>query len=281
MNEKNFKLICGLLKQQAGIVLEDDKGYLADNRLAPVARHFGHADVDALVANIIATKSRDAVKAVVEAMATNETYFFRDVDPFTHFEQIYLPAMLEGEPGKKQIRVWSAAVSTGQEAYSLAMILDRNKLKLNGWRTSLLATDISESVLQRAKSGDYSQFEVQRGLPIRLLLNNFDQKGERWQIKAPLRKSVKFDQFNLLNDPTALGRFDVIFCRNVLMYFDSATRREVLERLAAVLSPGGRIYLGGAESTAGVSDAFTADETGRGVYRLTTSPDAQAQALAS
>ena len=281
MNEKNFKLICGLLKQQAGIVLEDDKGYLAENRLAPVARHFGHADVDALIANIVATKSRDAVKAVVEAMATNETYFFRDVDPFAHFEQIYLPARLEGDPGKKQMRVWSAAASTGQEAYSLALILDRNKMKLNGWRSNLLATDISESALQRAKAGDYSQFEVQRGLPIRLLLNNFDQKGERWQVKSGLRKSVRFEQFNLMDDPSTLGRFDVIFCRNVLMYFDSATRREVLGRLASVLSPEGRIYLGGAESTAGVSDAFTADETGRGVYRLASPDEAQARALAS
>jgi len=135
--------------------------------------------------------------------------------------------------------------------------------------------------LQRAKSGEYSQFEVQRGLPIRLLLNNFDQKGERWQIKSALRKSVRFEQFNLLNDPSTLGRFDVIFCRNVLMYFDSATRREVFDRLASVLSPEGRIYLGGAESPVGVSDAFIADESGRGVYRLVTPGDSETQALAS
>jgi len=121
MNDKNFKLICGLLKQQSGIVLEDDKGYLAENRLAPVARQFGHADVDALVANIVATKSRDAVQAVVEAMETNETYFFRDVDPFAHFEQIYMPARLEEASDRKQMRIWSAAASTGQEGCSLAM----------------------------------------------------------------------------------------------------------------------------------------------------------------
>lgn len=281
MNEKNFKLLRALLKQQVGVVLEDDKGYMAENRLAPVARHFGHADIDALISNIISTKSRDAVKAVIEALVTNETYFFRDVDPFAHFEQTFLPALLENHPDKKQLRVWSAAASTGQEAYSLAMIMDRNKMKLNGWRTNLLATDVSSSALQRAKAGDYSQFEVQRGLPIRLLMTNFDQKGDRWQIKSGFRKFIKFEQFNLLDDPSTLGRFDVIFCRNVLQYFDAETRTAVFDRLASVLSPEGRIYLGGAESPAGVSDVFAPDESGRGVYRLSNPEAATVKAMAS
>lgn len=279
MNSKNFQFLAALLKQECGLALDTDKVYLAETRLGPIARQFNHADVDALVANIVATKSRESVRAVIEAMVTNETFFFRDSIPFQHFEEVALPELLEARKERRQLRIWSAAASTGQEPYSLAMILDRQRPKMSGWRTSILATDISEKALQRAKSGDYSQFEVQRGLPIKLLLQHFEPRGERWQIKQPIRQAVKFERFNLMNEPGDLGRFDVIFCRNVLMYFDSGMRRRVLARLARQLASDGRLYLGGAESIAGVSDAFTADPTGRQVYRLADA--AQQEALAS
>lgn len=284
MNPKNYQFLVALVKQECGLALDPDRADMAETRLEAVARRFDRDDPDALLTNIMSTKSRQSVDAVVEAMVTNETFFFRDSMPFMHFEQTALPNMLALRGDKRQLRIWSAATSTGQEAYSLAMIMDRQKSKMQGWRTQIVATDISQAALKRAESGDYSQFEVQRGLPIRLLMQNFDPKGERWQIKKPLRQAVKFERFNLLSDPTELGQFDAIFCRNVLMYFEPDLRRKVIDRLAARLAPDGRLYLGGAETVEGLSDSFEIDDTGQYVFKLANAAQSaaeEAQALAS
>ncbi|MEQ9123742.1 MAG: protein-glutamate O-methyltransferase CheR, partial [Alphaproteobacteria bacterium] len=214
MNPKHYQFLTALLQRECGLVIDKEKTYLAESRLAPVARRFGHADIDALIANIMATKSRESVRAVVDAMVTNETFFFRDRKPFDHFEQHVLPELLETQAARKQIRIWSAAASTGQEAYSLAMILDKHKMRMAGWRNAIVGTDISEQALARAKAADYSQFEVQRGLPVKMLVQYFDQKGERWHLKPTIKQAVQFERFNLLDDPASLGKFDVVFCRN-------------------------------------------------------------------
>ena len=279
MNPKHYQFLTALLQRECGLVIDKEKTYLAESRLAPVARRFGHADIDALIANIMSTKSRESVRAVVDAMVTNETFFFRDRKPFDHFEQHVLPELLEQHAAKKQIRIWSAAASTGQEAYSLAMILDKHKARMAGWRNAIIGTDISEQALARAKAADYSQFEVQRGLPVKMLVQYFDQKGERWHLKQAIKQAVQFERFNLLDDPASLGKFDVVFCRNVLIYFDIGVRKKILAGIARQLVPGGRLYLGGAETTVGLSTDFQPDENGRGVYRLGSA--AGARALAS
>lgn len=278
MNPKHYQFLTALLQRECGLVIDKEKTYLAESRLAPVARRFGHADIDALIANIMATKSRESVRAVVDAMVTNETFFFRDRKPFDHFEQHVLPELLETQAARKQIRIWSAAASTGQEAYSLAMILDKHKMRMAGWRNAIVGTDISEQALARAKAADYSQFEVQRGLPVKMLVQYFDQKGERWHLKPTIKQAVQFERFNLLDDPASLGKFDVVFCRNVLIYFDIAVRKKILSGIARQLAPGGRLYLGGAETTVGLSTDFQPDENGRGVYRLGAAVGARALA---
>lgn len=279
MTPENYDFLTALMKRESGLALEPGRTDLAESRLAAVARRFDHPDVDALISNVAATKTQESIRAIVEAMITYETFFFRDTMPFMHFEQTALPKLMNARKDKRQLRIWSAASSTGQEPYSLAMIMQRQKSNLSGWRTQIVATDLSEHALQRAKSGDYSQFEVQRGLPIRLLLQHFDAKGDRWQIKKPLKQAVNFDRFNLLNDPVDLGRFDAIFCRNVLMYFEPSLRRQVLERISRQLAPDGRLYLGGTETVVGLTDAFEVDESGQYVFKL--APEESRQALAS
>jgi len=268
MSPEHYKFLVALLQRECGLVLDDQKTYLAESQLAPVARQYGHEDIDKLMSNVMTMRSRDVVRAIVEAMVTNETYFFRDKSPFEHFEKQALPAMIEARGATKQLNIWSAAASIGQEAYSLAMILKKNAAKMTGWRNRIIGTDVSEQALERAKAAEYSQFEVQRRLPVKMLVDNFEQKGERWKVKADIRGAVRFDKFNLLDDPAVLGKFDIVFCRNVLIYFDVALRRKILDGIARQMNPGAYLYLGGSESPIGVSTAFTADKTGRGVYCL-------------
>ncbi|MGZ0188616.1 MAG: CheR family methyltransferase [Alphaproteobacteria bacterium] len=268
MKPEHYKFLIALLQRECGLVLDAEKAYLAESRLAPVARQFGHADIDQLVANVMSVRSKDGVRAVVEAMVTHETFFFRDRKPFDHFRDFALPALLDARATARRLSVWSAAASTGQEAYSLAMLLDDRKADLKGWRTTIVGTDISEQALERAKSANYSQFEVQRGLPIKRLVAFFNQKGDRWVIKPELRQMARFEKFNLLDNPTALGKFDVVFCRNVLIYFDVSVRRKILAGIAQQLNPGGYLYLGGAETTVGLSTDFAPQRDGRGVFQL-------------
>ena len=205
---------------------------------------------------------------VTEAMTTNKSFFFRDTKPFDQFRDIVLPLVMTARAGKKAIRIWSAACSSGQEAYSLAMLLKEQSQKLNGWHVEILATDISTEMLEKAKAGLYSQFEVQRGLPIQMLVKYFKKKDESWQIDSSLRALVQFREWNLLKDLRGLGNFDIVFCRNVLIYFDQPTKAGVLENIAKMMPDDGFLYLGGAETVLGISDRFKPMANQRGIYCL-------------
>jgi chemotaxis protein methyltransferase CheR len=204
---------------------------------------------------------------VVEAMTTNETFFFRDKVPFDHFRDTIMPEVLKARAGRKSVRIWCAAGSTGQEPYSLAMCLKEMSAALSGWRVEIIATDLSQEVLEKSRAGVYSQFEVQRGLPIQLLVKYFKQIGELWQISADIRAMVQHRQLNLLHDFSQLGTFDVIFCRNVLIYFDQDTKVNVFGRLARSMEADGFLALGAAETVVGLTDVFKPFPDKRGLYR--------------
>ena len=271
MNVSDFEFIADLLKKRSGLALTKEKAYLMESRLNPVARKWSFAGFDELVQAIRAGTNEELLIDVTEAMTTNESFFFRDNKPFDQFRDLVLPYMLEHRAGVKTIRIWSAACSSGQEPYTLAMLLKENAAKLAGWRIEIIATDLSKEILAKAEAGLYSQFEVQRGLPITLLVKYFKQVGERWQISDDIRKMVKFKPFNLLGSPAALGKFDVVFCRNVLIYFDPPTKGQVLASMADLMPEDGFLYLGGAETVLGTSERFQLMPGERGVYRLAAS----------
>jgi chemotaxis protein methyltransferase CheR len=201
-------------------------------------------------------------------MTTNESLFFRDVKPFEQFRRLVLPRLLEARAHTRQIRVWSAACSSGQESYSLAMVLAEEGSRLQGWKLDLLGTDISKAMVERARAGSYSQFEVQRGVPPALLKKYFEADGERWKIASALRPMTRFREFNLLDDPAPLGQFDVVFCRNVLIYFDQPTKAKILAQIARRMPADGLLYLGGSETVFGITDQFEPVPGERGVYGL-------------
>jgi chemotaxis protein methyltransferase CheR len=256
MNRDDFDMICRLLRQRSGLVLSPDKAYLMESRLLPVARKWKLAGFEDLVKSIRTKPDEALVRDVVEAMTTNESFFFRDIKPFDQFKELVLPAMLKNRVGQRRLRIWSAACSSGQEPYSLAMILSEMASQLAGWTIEIVATDLSNEILTRAKEGVYSQFEVQRGLPVALLVKYFSQSGDRWQISPKIRSMVDYREFNLLTDPTVLGRFDVVFCRNVLIYFSDGAVQRAVGLFHEALAPGGYLFLGHAESLARVSSPF-------------------------
>jgi chemotaxis protein methyltransferase CheR len=270
----DYDFLRKLLKERSGLDLSADKQYLVESRLIPLARRSGMPGIAELVAKI--KSGADALTSdVVEAMTTNETFFFRDKIPFDHLRQTILPALLQARASRRALRIWCAASSTGQEPYSVAMCV-KEFAGLAGWRVEIVATDLSPEVLEKSKAGIYSQFEVQRGLPIQMLVKHFTQIGELWQLNADIRAMVQHRQLNLLQDFSHLGTFDVIFCRNVLIYFDQDTKAGVFGRLARMLDTDGVLLLGAAESVVGISDAFKPDPERRGVYRLNTERAARA-----
>ncbi|MGF1626132.1 MAG: CheR family methyltransferase [Alphaproteobacteria bacterium] len=266
MNTEDFELITSLLKKRSGLVLTRDKMYLLESRLTPVARAFGLGGLPGLIDAIRKRPDPKLIDEVVDAMTTNESFFFRDIKPFDQFRDHVLPTLLKSRAAQKSIRIWSAACSSGQEAYSLCMILKEHAAKLAGWKVEIVGTDISREMLTKARRGVYSQFEVQRGLPIANLVKFFGQEGDKWTISAELRAMVQFREFNLLDDPRGLGMFDVVFCRNVLIYFDQETKAKVLHAIGGVLRPDGFLYLGGAETVLGVTDRFAPMAGMRGIY---------------
>jgi len=254
------------LKDHSGLDLSAEKHYLIESRLLPLARKSGLDGIGELVQKLKAG-SAVFVSQVVEAMTTNETFFFRDKVPFDHFREVIMPELLQARANRKSVRIWCAAGSTGQEPYSLAMCLKEMNAALSGWRVEILATDLSQDVLEKSKAGIYSQFEVQRGLSIQMLVKYFKQTGELWQINADMRAMVHHRQFNLLHDFAQLGVFDVIFCRNVLIYFDQDRKVNIFNRLARATEPDGFLVLGAAETVVGLTDAFRPFSERRGLYR--------------
>lgn len=270
MKPDDFAFFTKYIYDQTGLVLGPDKMYLIESRLAPLARKYNLANIDLLVGQLRASKAPDLHRDIVDAMMTNESFFFRDGKPFEQFRQLVLPGLLQSRATKKSFRIWCAAASTGQEPYTLAMILKEEAAKLAGWRIDIVGTDISHDALDRARAGIYTQFEVQRGLPIQLLVKYFKQDGDKWQIAPEIRSAVQYRNFNLLSDFGSLGGFDVIFCRNVLIYFDQKTKGAILDRMAKLLPADGLLYLGGAETVLGVTERFQPMAGQRGIYQVVT-----------
>jgi chemotaxis protein methyltransferase CheR len=264
MTPAEFEFVAQLLKRRSGLVINSDKLYLLESRLGPVGRKHSLAGLPAIAAKL---KAGDEALArdVTEAMTTNESFFFRDKTPFDHFEKLMLPAMLKARAGSKRLRIWCAAASTGQEPFSLAMLLKEKQAQLKDWRIDILGTDLSSEVLARAKSGLYSQFEVQRGLPVQLMVKYFTKERDQWRIKDDVRSMVEYRQMNLLDSFVGLGTFDIIYCRNVLIYFDEGTKRGILERMAQLLPDDGYLLLGAAETVVGITNAFSPLEGAQGV----------------
>jgi chemotaxis protein methyltransferase CheR len=265
MTPLDYDYLRRLLKERSGLVLSPDKRYLVESRLAPVARKAGLENLSELVGRLRRADARLTVE-VVEAMTTNESFFFRDKVPFEHVRDTVMPALLVARAAQRRLRIWCAAASTGQEPYSLAMCLKEMRGKLAGWRIEILGTDLSMEVLEKARAGIYSQFEVQRGLPIQMLVKYFSQIGDTWQIAPEIRAMVQYRPLNLLDDFGALGAFDLVFCRNVLIYFDQTLKIDVLNRIARVTQPDGYLVLGAAETVVGLTDTFRLMPEKRGLY---------------
>ena len=266
MTPLDYDYLRVLLKQRSGLDLSADKQYLVESRLVPLARKTGLAGIPELVQKM-KSGAEVLTTEVVEAMTTNETFFFRDKVPFDHLRDTILPALLQSRASRKSLRIWSAACSTGQEPYSIAMCLKEKAAQLAGWRIEIVGTDLSQEVLDKSRAGIYSQFEVQRGLPIQLLVKYFAQIGELWQLNSEIRSMVQYRQLNLLQDFSGLGKFDVVFCRNVLIYFDQQTKTQIFERIARVTEPDGMLMLGAAESVVGITNAFRPYPDKRGLYQ--------------
>jgi chemotaxis protein methyltransferase CheR len=266
MNPEDCELVAQLCASRAGLLIDPEKTYLLESRLGPVARREGFGATADLLAALRTRREDRLAWAVVEAMAAGETSFFRDREPFELFRAEVLPALArlrDGEP----IRVWSAACASGQEIYSLAMVVEDERGALApGAKVELFASDISERALEKAQSGLYTQFEIQRGLPIRQLVRHFEKADEMWALSPRIRQMVRWRRINLISDLSAAGRFDVIFCRYVLGALTPQARPRLLENLARALSPEGFLFLGEGEAPHGLGEAFQAVPGRPGLY---------------
>lgn len=247
--QDDFSFISDLVRQHSAIVLEPGKEYLVESRLGPLAQREGQGDIARLVSLIQQDRSGRLTSQVVDAMTTNETLFFRDGHPFEALRHHVLPALFAARAGTRRLDFWCGASSSGQEPYSIAMVLREELERHLGWSASMLATDINEEMLSRTREGLYSQLEVNRGLPITALIKHFDKQGTQWQAKSYLRDMIRTRLLNLAAPFPALGQFDVVFLRNVLIYFDPDVKRAVLDRIRTVLRPDGVLFLGGSETT--------------------------------
>jgi chemotaxis protein methyltransferase CheR len=266
MKPQSFAVFAALLRSGSGLVIGPEKIYLLETRLATILKVHGLRDLDALAERVRPGGIGALERQVIEAMTTNESFFFRDDKPFVHFRTHTLPRLHATRPASAKLRIWSAASSAGQEAYSLAMILAECGAQMHARGFEILGTDISREQTLRAQDGLYTQFEVQRGLPIQYLVKYFKKDGSNWRVADMIRVMATFREWNLLADLRPLGQFDVVFCRNVLIYFDQATKRQALEAIARQMPPDGLLYLGGAETVLGITDRFAPIAGTHGVY---------------
>jgi chemotaxis protein methyltransferase CheR len=261
----DFETFSRLVKSESGLSMTPDKAYLLDARLRPVAQKWNLSDLGQLAEALRSQRNAAQIRDVTEAMTVNESFFFRDAKPFDQLRDHLLPTLLTARASTRKLRIWSAAASSGQEAYSIAMLLQECGAA-SGWTIEIIGTDISTEILERAKAGIYSSFEVQRGLPAKLLVKYFTRQGDRWQIADSLRSKVQFIRQNLLQDLSRLGMFDIVFCRNVLIYFDLETKGKVLAAIRRQMPADGYLFLGAAETVLGVSDCFTSPPSLPGVF---------------
>jgi chemotaxis protein methyltransferase CheR len=275
ITDADFAFLRTFLKQRSGLDLGPEKRYLAESRLRPICHDAGLRDLGELVAKLRAGEDRGLADAAVVAMATHETMFFRDRTPFEALRTDILPRLIAARAKSRRLRIWSAAASTGQEAYSVAIILHEMRALLDGWTVEILGTDISPIAIERARSGTYSAFEVQRGLPVRYLLDHFSHAGLDWTIAPALRAAVDFRVLNLLWDFGRLGTFDLILCRNLAIYLDPPTKTALFGRLAVALAHDGALCLGTSETVLGYTRALVPDSEHRGFFVRTTSSAAE------
>ncbi len=267
----DFEFVCGLVLTQAGIVLEPGKEYLVESRLLPLARREGFATIEEFVSKVRSPLSNGLVPKVVDAMTTNETTFFRDVEPFEVLRKHVFPALLEARKATRRLNVWYAASSTGQEPYSVSMLIHEHFPQLLAWDLQQLATDISPSVLARAREGRYGQVEVNRGLPAPYLVKYFSKQGNDWQLRESIRRMVRFEELNLNRPWPSMPEMDIVMIRNVMIYFDVDAKKQILSRVRRILRPDGYLFLGGAETTMNLDDGFVRQQYDRaGCYRLRT-----------
>jgi chemotaxis protein methyltransferase CheR len=259
-----FSYLAELVRRRSGLVLTPDKTHLAESQLAPIVSRFGFRKSAQLYAEL-AHPREEIAQAVAEAMTVNDSSFFRDRVPFEHFRDTMLPRLLKMRGAQQRLRIWCAAVANGQEAYSLSMMLDDAGLTTKDWKIELIATDFSSEAIARARAGVYSQYEVQRGLPIQLLVKYFTQEGENWRVNDRLRHMITFRTFNLLDHFGWLGTLDVVFCRNVLMYFDEHTKSDIVHKIADALAPDGFLVLGDTVGSVKLKPFFEQSDV-RGVY---------------
>ena len=254
ISRENYAFLQQQVYKESGIVLDETKSYLFESRLIPIVRKQGLTNLNDLCALLRANTSAPIRQQVVEAMTTNETLFFRDAAVFDSLQSTILPQLIEQRKGVKKLSFWSAASSTGQEAYSLAMML--LEMGLQDWRISIVGTDLNEQILERARGGRFLQIEVNRGLPAKYLVKYFTRAGLEWEIKDEVRKMVRFERFDLRQSMSAFGPFDLVFCRNVLIYFDLETKRKILREMRGTLYSQALLLLGSAETTLNVDDQY-------------------------
>jgi chemotaxis protein methyltransferase CheR len=252
----DFEFVSRLLLTEAAIVLEKGKEYLVESRLTPMAREMGYGDLNGLVRQLQKEHSKELIRKIVESLTTHETSFFRDSDPYEVIRTVVLPKLMESQRAAQELTIWSAAASSGQEAYSLCMLIREHFPQLMSWKLRIIATDISNAILERAKTGKYSQVEVQRGLPPHFLEKYFEPHGSEWQIKDDIRQMVEFSELNLMHPYGRLPAADLVMLRNVLIYFDMSVKRDILGKVRGVLKPHGYLFLGTAETTINIDENY-------------------------
>jgi len=278
MERTDFEYVSNLVQTRSAIVLEADKVYLIESRLLPVAHREGLGSVGELVSRLRSTSPNGLHQRVVEAMTTNETSFFRDTHPFDVLKKHVLVDMFARRATEKRLSIWCGASSTGQEPYTIALILREHFPQHLDWKIDILATDLSTDVLARAREGRYSQLEVNRGLPAPLLVKHFERHGTEWRVNDDIRRFVEFRQLNLISPIWRIGAADIVFLRNVLIYFDVPTKRAILQKVRGVMRRDGYLFLGGAETTLNIDDEFVRQSFDRvGCYRLKQATQSGAQ----
>jgi chemotaxis protein methyltransferase CheR len=268
ISDSSSRILAGLLEARTGQQLTLNRRWRLETALNHLLRERGIASIDELITILVMGKEPSLAERVVEALLNNETYFFRDRSPFDTLARSALPALAQRRASAKRLRIWSAGCSTGQEAYSLAMLFAEEPSKWQGWTIDILGTDVSDSVVQRARSGTYTQFEVQRGLGIGQMIKWFEETPNGWRAVEALRKPLRFQVHNLLEPPPHPGGFDIVLCRNVLLYLDTETRERAFERLASAMAPDGWLMLGAGETVIGQTKKLVADKDTRGLYVL-------------
>ena len=267
LSQSEFSYVSQLVRKEASIVLAPGKEYLVEARLIPVARAVGSPSVTEFLAELQRRPNPANQRKIIDALTTNETSWFRDREPFAALTDVVLPELVKSRASSRKVRLWSAASSSGQEAYSLAITLQENLPA--GWNYEIMGTDISTEMVKRAETAQYSQVEVNRGLPAAQLVQYFERAGAHWRVTPQLRRNVSFRLLNLTAPLPAMQPFDVIFLRNVLIYFDVAVKRTVLQNVARLLRPDGWLFLGAAETTIGIDDNYERVAAGRtSAYRV-------------